>query len=320
MKDRFFHLTMAVASLAIVTVTVFGLHARRIGVEARQFVPILSVLAFLLAGAVFYNWRRADKLANVFAMTFWAALFSNLHLLPICVVARAPVEMSDGVLAGVDRAMRLEVPDILRAVRAMPWLEEGLAICYSTLLLLMTLAVVLPPLLDRMSAAKEYAVACVVAAVIGISAFGLVQAVGPWTHYQYEPTPAQENYAKVFAEHKRPGEFAFDITYRDGLITFPSFHTILAVLAAAALWSFRHLRWPAAVLAALIVVSTVTTGWHYVSDVAAGLAVAAVSVAAAKGYTRLERRVARAVAASAEARDADGATEPSESREAVLMS
>src|SRR5262249_55436 len=63
----------------------------------------------------------------------------------------------------------------------------------------------------------------------------------------------------------------------------------LAVLAAAALWPVRYLRWPAAVLAALIVVSTVTTGWHYVSDVLGGLALAALSLAVARGYLRLAR-------------------------------
>ena len=299
MKDRFFHLTMTAATLAILAATLYGLHARQVVVGVRQFFPILGVLAFLLAGAAFYGWRRADKLYNVFLMTFWAALFSNLHLLPMCVAARSDVEMRDGVLAGFDRALGVEVPDILRALEGMPVLRGSLSFCYGTLILLMTLAVILPPLLDRMSAAKEYAIGCVAAAVLGILIFNSFQAVGPWAYYDYPPTAEQANYTRVFGEHKDAGWYAFDAGYRDGLITFPSFHAILAALAAVALWPVRHLRWPAAALGALIVVSTVTTGWHYVGDVLAGLAVVVVSVAVAKAYTRLERKFARANAAGA---------------------
>ncbi len=44
----------------------------------------------------------------------------------------------------------------------------------------------------------------------------------------------------------------------------------------------KPLRILAAIAALLIVVSTVTTGWHYISDVAGGIALAAFSLAAAK--------------------------------------
>jgi membrane-associated phospholipid phosphatase len=88
----------------------------------------------------------------------------------------------------------------------------------------------------------------------------------------------------------RSGEpFVVDLGNHDGLICFPSFHTILALLAATALWPVRYVRWPSALLAALIVMSTVTTGWHYVTDVVGGFVVTALSLAVARGYLRLER-------------------------------
>jgi PAP2 superfamily len=67
-----------------------------------------------------------------------------------------------------------------------------------------------------------------------------------------------------------------------------SFHTILAVLAGVALWSIPYARWLTALWAGLIVVSTVTTGWHYIIDVVTGAAIASVCVCLAKVYTRLE--------------------------------
>jgi membrane-associated phospholipid phosphatase len=64
------------------------------------------------------------------------------------------------------------------------------------------------------------------------------------------------------------------VTWRgaEGLITFPSFHTTWALLLA---WAFRgRPRWfvPSAVLNAAVIVATLTTGWHYFADVAAGAA------------------------------------------------
>ena len=65
---------------------------------------------------------------------------------------------------------------------------------------------------------------------------------------------------------------------------FPSFHVIWAVLSARALWGFRRLRIPVSMLAGLLSVSTMTTGWHYFVDVLGGLVVAEVSILAAKAY------------------------------------
>jgi membrane-associated phospholipid phosphatase len=61
---------------------------------------------------------------------------------------------------------------------------------------------------------------------------------------------------------------------------FPSLHTAISVAMAGVAWHgpsrrYRHLSW---VLAAMIVFSTVYLGIHWVADVAAGLALAAVAI------------------------------------------
>ena len=78
---------------------------------------------------------------------------------------------------------------------------------------------------------------------------------------------------RVFAALKVEEVFVMDLSYVNGLLCFPSFHTILAILAAVALWSIPYARWLSSLWAGLIVVSTVTTGWHYVIDVVAGLVI-----------------------------------------------
>ena len=77
-----------------------------------------------------------------------------------------------------------------------------------------------------------------------------------------------------------------------GIISFPSFHVILAVLSAISIARFG--RWTAisaAIRATLIVISTVSTGWHYAADVWGGLALTLFCVAVARRFTLLERRM-----------------------------
>lgn len=284
---------MASACLLFIVISAFGMNATRLYIDHYQFLPRFLLLLILLLGALFYRWRREEKLLNLVMVTFWAVLFSTLHLFPMFIATRFSVNLSDGLLARFDRALGVEVPTVLAWMGHNPVLRSSLGVCYSTLILLMTIAIVVPPLRGDMRAAKQYAIACVVSAMISMPLFGVFQAVGPWIHYGYSPQLDQSNYLNMFHKLKSSGPALLDVSFRDGLICFPSFHTVLAVLAAYALWRIPYLRWTTAIWATLIVVSTVTTGTHYVIDVVAGVAVAVLSIGAARGYSALESRLSR---------------------------
>ena len=149
----------------------------------------------------------------------------------------------------------------------------------------------LPVLCDRVASVKGYFIACVVSLVILIPLFAGFQAVGPWHYYGYPPTAEQERTMRIFFALKSDEWITLDGSNSAGLVAFPSLHTILAVLSAIALWRIPYVRWFAALLACLIIASTVTTGWHYLTDVLAGLAVAAIAFAAARGFTWLETQL-----------------------------
>ena len=79
----------------------------------------------------------------------------------------------------------------------------------------------------------------------------------------------------------RNGEWtAFDCSHVQGIISFPSFHTTLAILLV---YAVRHHRWALAALLplnTLLITATLSVGGHYLVDVAAGGAVAFISIAA----------------------------------------
>jgi membrane-associated phospholipid phosphatase len=68
----------------------------------------------------------------------------------------------------------------------------------------------------------------------------------------------------------------------EGLITFPSFHTALAMITAWAFWRTSYLALPVLGINVLVIASTVPVGGHYFVDVFAGAAIAAACIAALK--------------------------------------
>jgi membrane-associated phospholipid phosphatase len=103
--------------------------------------------------------------------------------------------------------------------------------------------------------------------------FWAFPAEGPFMGFGFQPSAEQASYL----EHMRAlraGEYgSFTYRYAEGLVTFPSFHTIAALLCAMAYVHRRLLFFPFAILNAAVILSTITTGWHYLSDVLAGIAV-----------------------------------------------
>ena len=91
--------------------------------------------------------------------------------------------------------------------------------------------------------------------------------LGPWGANHFQPYPVQELYVDHLHALRAPGRFVMNPVYDTGLITFPSFHVALSIMATRALWWVRWMRPITAITCVLIAFSTMATGWHYASDV-----------------------------------------------------
>lgn len=290
-KDRLFHVMMSAVGLLCLAFGVWGMHVTRIVIPfSKQALCLIIVMAFLLFGAVFYSWRKAEILSNVFSVAFWGISYFLLLLLMMYVGTRRPLEFGDPVLAQIDRWMGVEVPDVMRWAKTYPIVNTTLTFCYYSLAHLFFVAILLPPLLGRMDVSKQFLVGCVVAGVIAIITYAYFRPVGPWLCYDIPTDPIQTTHVQSFHALYYQEVYTIDLECTPPLLEIPSLHTVWACLIAVALWQIRYIRWPVAVFCTLIVISTVTTGWHYLIDVIAGLATAAVAVAAGKGYLWLETR------------------------------
>lgn len=284
-SDDLFHMTVAACTAVTLMISLLGYLFCNLKLSLSQATPLGLMMILLLVVAAQYRWRKEYSCFSVVIMSFWLIGVTNFHYFPMYMAAGRDVPMSDAALAAMDRAIGVEVPTVLEMLKPYPALNAIMLSVYKSLIPLMTLAIILPPLLRRTERAKEFVLGCVVAAAISMPIFACFQAVGPWHYYDFEPViPSLAGKEAMLATLKTKAEFVIDVSNRDGLITFPSFHVILTVLAAVALWPFRYLRWFTTLWAALIVVSTVTTGIHYTIDVLGGLGVAYVSWRCARAY------------------------------------
>lgn len=106
--------------------------------------------------------------------------------------------------------------------------------------------------------------------------FLVFPAEGPFAGYGFEPSPSQARYREHLRTLRSGERTWFSYQETEGLVTFPSFHTTWALLLIVARRHRMRVLWPFAALNIAVIVSTMTTGWHYFSDVLAGAAVCGV--------------------------------------------
>jgi len=248
---------------------------------AKTIISIPFVLAVVAIGAlpflvICWEWRRKwfgtslDLLSTgAWVLTVWILIGPLVQI-----AARSPAPLVDATLAQID-SQTIQTVTVVRWLRDFPRLGAASQAAYDSLWPLAITAVFLPTLCGHARDVRHYLLATSISILLTLGLFSLWPAIGPWTIEAFNPGKTQAqigpylSYLKTRAIPEGPE--------LEGIVAFPSFHVILAILSTRALWGITRLRVVSAALCVAICISTVATGWHYVIDVFAGIAVAAVS-------------------------------------------
>ncbi len=273
-----FHVQMAYAAVALLIVSLVG--CRFTTIKVPYAGPIaLAVLVTMAAVQVLPTYWHSKGKTDLRDASFtipWAFFFWAILPFPADIAARlsAHVSLQDAHFARLDETLGVSVPAIMRW-SGHHWIGGVVNSTYTILAPLIAFAFLLPSLTGRVKPARQFLTGNLVAFIVGLPVFALLPAVGPWSGYHLAPTPLQIQCQSDLFELRNVGIY---VHHANGVICFPSFHVMWAILCARALWEFRLLRIPVSLLSGLIVISTMTSGWHYFSDVLGGILLAAVAM------------------------------------------
>jgi membrane-associated phospholipid phosphatase len=226
-------------------------------------IPRLAMIVAAL-GLAAYHYRRVEPFRLCLFALLLTVVFSVGFATLTYLAARLAPPLIDDWLIGCDHWLGFST------IR--PWqhthLGAFLAVAYYSLLVQTAATIAVLGLLGRREPLEQFLERMMVAGLIVLACFLAAPAIGPSAA---DPSADMVRYLEHFQELRAGTRTGLDLAETEGLITFPSFHTIWAMLLVAA--CPRPLKAASAVLNALVIASTLTTGGHYLIDVLAGILV-----------------------------------------------
>ncbi len=268
---------MAAAAIDIVLIAV---HDSRIDWPAYGGILVL-IGALLMTGFFYRTTGRSERIA---AATIGAALFIfftlclsmfNYQLLPLW---RAPI---DAQLNAIDRIFGYHWPSVIEWASRHLVFNTLVRYAYLATLPLFALTVVILGLTGRIRELHILMTALLITATFTICLWGLFPSLGAQSLYEL-PVAVEKlakpelgtAYGKLLLQLAKDGPGLISPQNIKGLIGFPSYHIVLAVLVLCAV---RNIKWVFAVffLPSLLVVPGIFMhGGHHLVDLPAGILVA----------------------------------------------
>lgn len=290
-------LVMVTAALAAVDFTL--LWWKGIAFGWGFFAFSLGFAALMLAiGQVYRRWRDSERIALVahvlglfVAYSLFGALF-NIALLPR---PTAPVDQS---LVQFDAWLGYSWPAFCAWIAEYPTFNEIVRAVYKlTLVQLLVAFIVLGVVLDR-HRLHTAALATVVASLVTIGLWAVFPSGGAAAFWTLDEEVSRivrpivnSAYGVELNRLFREGVSDLSALGITGLIGFPSFHTVMALVSLAAVWPYRLPRLAALVPTALLVPGILVHGGHNLADMLAGIAITAAAWPLAKRIiAALERK------------------------------
>lgn len=278
---------------------VWSLHAP-FAIDIASFKPPLAAslacVLYMLAAFAFVRWldRDASRPATIMktaATRFYqliAAVQALLIFAPAAVLLSylsfcAGFPMQDSVFALIDLALGFEFESFVAFVNARPELGWLLIRSYQSCLQQIFAILLLLAALGRTDDLWDVIALLILGCLVTLAISGLVPAIAPYTYYGVDPSSydalekmspgiGRFHVPDVLALHS--GQFAgFEFGKNSGLVTFPSYHAFVAFTAMYGVRRVKLAFWPVAALNALVLVSTIPVGGHYLIDIFGGGAV-----------------------------------------------
>ncbi|MFV0298390.1 MAG: phosphatase PAP2 family protein [Hyphomicrobiaceae bacterium] len=227
-----------------------------------------------VAGWLRYVSQGTLRLAPAVAVMLYLA--SSLVALSYLAASTA-FPFQDAKFVAMDEALGFDWLGWLAVINSHVYIAKTLSFAYFTQLVVVQAVLVLLAFTNQIEEMWAFVVQFALAAVGAILISMVIPAIGA-TEFHATSSALLSNLDPLAGRYHletflglRSGQVnAIDFEHAKGLVTFPSFHTAMAILTTYAVRKIRWAFWPMAVLNALIIVSTLHVGGHYFVDLLGG--------------------------------------------------
>lgn len=253
------------------------LYASGMAIDSKA-IPFCTLLALLFGAHFLYSRYRpipmlmlaTGSLTLMISSAFLAGIIANAGM-------RLRYPLIDASLSAADRLMGFDTAAIVRAIAVKPLLAAILNAAYSSIFPIIFVTAVVLSVLGHRQRLWELTVgfgagilACAIASV-------LFPAIGTFQFYGLEglsgnglPVGAGVYHLHAVAAYRDGIEPLLDVRKLEGVVTFPSFHMMMAIIVGHAFRSTGIFGWIMSFWCVLVAISTIPMGGHYIVDLVGG--------------------------------------------------
>lgn len=289
---------LAAAVVALDAVWILAGHFR---IDAVNYALMAAMVLPLMAGAAFYGMRRRDETLNALLANtvFLVVLPAGCSLLSYLLVTVAGPRI-DAELLSLDRMMGFDWAALMTLASAHPGLNRVLALAYVSVMPQTVVLMLALGLWRKNAEIYRLSLTLAIGALITLTLWTIAPSFGAFSVVVLPDDVTRKlglvldfDYGRSLVQMLKDGPGFISPAELRGIVGFPSYHTLQALVLAWHARSLPYARWPFFAINALVLISIPIQGGHHLTDMLGGLAVTAAAIWAAA-------RIVRAAAKRAE--------------------
>lgn len=260
---------------AMTAVAALGLYLLNIKISLG--FPIIFGFIVLVGLNLFYTRIRKNPLfASITLTCAQLVAFTNVAIVLSYLAAARHVPLVDNALAAMDAAVGFNWLALFTWLKIEhPTIGWMLDLIYDTMIIQVFILLIVLFSTKRLMHTRAFGWLFAVTLLIVIPISMALPAEGAWAHYGVVHLTSAYYLPEFYAI--RSGSMVIDLAKVTGIIQFPSFHAALALILI--LSSRGTFLFPIYIpLNVLMIISALTAGGHYLTDVAFGLAIVPVAI------------------------------------------
>jgi hypothetical protein len=273
-------------ALSLVAVDLAWASLVHFDIDYLAYAKLGAMALALFMGGTFYRTKRPDPaLAAMLLGTSFLIVFSAAASMLNYFLLTVAGPRIDLLLAAADRALGFDWYRTMLVMAHHPFLNGIFFYVYNLILPEIALVLIALAWCGKVQSVYRFCLAIALGALIAIAIWAVAPSVGAASVYTLPPAIARHltlavtgDYGRALVAllHNGPGTISpADLR---GLIAFPSYHGILALILIWYAREVRWLRWPVLAINAVVLICTPIQGGHHLVDVLASFPVTALTL------------------------------------------